>query len=71
MEPTDDPGGFIASAPVGAYHVIVIFIGCYYRPAGVHNAASSYSQVLSRKLFKWREEDEVLDVLQVLPHVAE
>jgi len=50
MEPTDDPGGFIASAPVGAYHVIVIFIGCYYRPAGVHNAACNLITHTAHKL---------------------
>lgn len=52
-------------------------IRIYYTASGVDknvttsSTLASYLQVLSRKLFKWREEDEVLEVLRVLPHVAE
>lgn len=47
-------------------------IGIYYMAMVTTSPTlASYLQVLSRKLFKWREEDEVLEVLRVLPHVAE
>lgn len=47
-------------------------IGIYYMAMVTTSPTlASYLQVLSRKLFKWREEDEFLEVLRVLPHVAE
>jgi len=44
------PPGVTFSAPARAYLVIVIFIGCHYRPAGVHNSACNLITHTTHKL---------------------